>query len=251
MAGDLNLPHINCERFTTGHAETRSADVLLELMFSHSLTQIVKDYTRITPPSLSLLDLVFILNKVTDYTISFEDGISDHKMVVVDVFCSTSFRAKHHVKDYGHADDTAIIDFLEISFDEFQNRPKLESLEQLWTRFKEIIWYCLDNCVPTCVKKAKRRNPWITRTIIQIKCKIKRLHKKNKAKVKIACAKKNLKAEIVQYKKHFINNILTNFLRNSPRKFWLCFKEMNERIEQIVDGAELIMKKSGIAERLN
>lgn len=86
MAGDFNLPHINWASFSTGHVETCSSDGLLELMFSHNLTQIVKDCTRITPTSQALLDLVFISSKVTDYAVSVEDGISDHKMVVVDVF---------------------------------------------------------------------------------------------------------------------------------------------------------------------
>ena len=138
-----------------------------------------------------------------------------------------------------------------MSLGKFENESKHESVEQLWKRFKEIIRYCSDNFIPTRVKKTKRRNPWISRKIIHMKRKIKRLRRTDKASTEMSCVKKNLKLEIVQSKEHFLNNTLPNFLKNSPRKFWLFFKEANEGIDLIVDGKEVITGKSDIAGRLN
>lgn len=170
-------------------------------------------------------------------------------------FFDTGIRAKRHayahIKDYGRADDTTILDFLEMSLGEFENESKHESVQQLWKRFKEIIRYCSDSFIPTRVKKTKRRNPWISRKIIHMKRKIKRLRRTDKASTEMSCVKKNLKVEIAQSKEHFLNNTLTNFLKNSPRKFWLFFKEANEGIDLIVDGKEAITEKSDIAGRLN
>lgn len=54
-------------------------------MLGHNLSEIVKAYTRVTLTSQSLLDLVFISSKVYDYDITLEDGISDHRLISINV----------------------------------------------------------------------------------------------------------------------------------------------------------------------
>lgn len=68
MAGNFNLLHINWENLFAGHAETASAGVfhVLDVMLSHNLRQIVKNYMRVTLTLQSLLNFVFVSGKVND-----------------------------------------------------------------------------------------------------------------------------------------------------------------------------------------
>lgn len=135
MTGDFNLPNINWDSLLPGHVEISSSEKLLQIMISHNLKQIVKENTRVTPESRSLLDLVFLSNKIGDYTVSVEDGLSDHKMVLVRIVTSASTRPQPsipvQVKDYSRADDTSILDFLELSFDQFKFVCDCESVDEL------------------------------------------------------------------------------------------------------------------------
>lgn len=162
IADDFNLPHINWEKLHAGPVETANANLLLEIMLSHNLSQIVNDYTRVTLTSQSLLDLIFISSKVYDYEMTVENGISDHRLISMNVMCCPSVRTRPyvpvHVKDYCHADDTSILDYLELSLDDFQNASEMASIENLWSRFKEIIQHCIDNLTPTRTKKNKQKD---------------------------------------------------------------------------------------------
>lgn len=117
MAGDFNLPHINWENLSTGQVEVNSTNKLMQIMFSHNLNQIVKEFTRVTAKSQSVLDLIFISGGVADYTVSIDEGLSDHKMVCLNIPVSARASGKPyelvHVKDYGRADDTSTLDVLE------------------------------------------------------------------------------------------------------------------------------------------
>lgn len=47
-------------------------------------------------------------------------------------------------------------------------------VELLWSKFKSICKFCIDNFIPNKTKRTQRANPWITRPIIELKRKIKR-----------------------------------------------------------------------------
>lgn len=124
LTGDFNLPHVDWDLMVAGGIDIPNGEKMLEIMFNHNLTQIVKDCTRITDRSQSLLDLVFISDSISEYEVSVNEGISDHKMVVF------STPLPHHgpcrasmpitVKDFARADDTSILDYLETSLETFQ-----------------------------------------------------------------------------------------------------------------------------------
>lgn len=83
VAGDFNLPGIQWEKLEIGTTDVRHCETLLDIAFSHDLTQIVTEVTRVGPCTKSILDLVFIDNKITQYDVSVLDGISDHKLVLL------------------------------------------------------------------------------------------------------------------------------------------------------------------------
>lgn len=47
------------------------------------------------------------------------------------------------VKDNASADDTSILDYLEIQFENFDSTAGLKSEEELWQEFKCVIRYCI------------------------------------------------------------------------------------------------------------
>lgn len=122
LTGDFNLPHINWESVTPGHIDTLSGDKMLEIMFSHNLTQIVKENTRVTANSETLLDLVFLSRRVTHSTLSVEEGISDHKLITVNIQLDAKPQKRPFIpvqnKNFAQADDTSILDYLELSLHE-------------------------------------------------------------------------------------------------------------------------------------
>lgn len=216
-------------------------------MFSYNLNQIVKDFTRVTPKSQSVLDLIFISVGVANYTVSVDEGLSDHKMVCLNIPMSARVFKKPydlvHVKDYGRADDTSILDVLENRFDEFQVASHHESVEELWQRLKGIIKHCIDKFVPTRTKKSNQKNPWITRDIIHLKRKLARLRKRKNNPIELSLTKKRLKSALVKSKTTFFNKTLTDFLKCSPQKFWRFFADKKDGIEQIMDGEVLLTEK--------
>lgn len=104
MAGDFNLPNINWRDLACSGVEASSADELLDIMFSFDLNQIVQDDTRITSRPRSLLDQVFLSDNTENHLLTIEDGISDHKMIVVNVTASNMLHKKYStvitMKDY-------------------------------------------------------------------------------------------------------------------------------------------------------
>lgn len=157
MAGDFNLPHINWQDLLCSGAEASSADKLLDIMFSFNLNQIVQEDTRITSRSRSLLDLVFLSNNIEHHLLTIEEGISDHRMIVVNMATSSVPRMKCSpivtVKDYKRADDNSILDFLEFSFGQFEHHAKEKTVDELWNEFKDIVEHCVDRFVPNRKKK--------------------------------------------------------------------------------------------------
>lgn len=255
MTGDFNLPHIDWGLTTPGHTEISSAEKLLDIAFFYNLRQVVGQPTRISPQSQSLLDLVFLSNNVGDIETNVTDGISDHKIIFVTVLTSANVPAEPmvrvEIKEYGKADDTSILDYLETCFDEFESASENASVECLWQRLKVIISTCVDRYVPTRVKKTKQRNPWVTRDIIHAKRKLKRLRRKKADFNDIQVLRQKIKMLLSAAKERFFNHTLSGFLRNSPEKFWRYLDKRKERVKQVTVGAELIADKTNMADHFN
>lgn len=81
------------------------------------------------------------------------------------------------IKDYSRAADESIIDYLEMKFDDFYAEPS-DDVDNLWLKFKAAIFHCEETYITTKRKRTKRRTPWITREIIHVKRKLKRMRKR-------------------------------------------------------------------------
>lgn len=255
LAGDFNLPNIDWISLSAGNKDATSSEKLFEIMISHNLTQIVQQATRVTSGSQSLLDLVFLSGTMEDFSVTVEDGISDHKLISVEILCGTKPGKRPFVRvpvsDYGRADDTSILDFLETAFDDFKQASDSEPVDCLWQKLKSIINSCIERFVPIRLKKTRKTNPWITRDVIHTKRKIKRLRKRQGHSEQISQLRAALKIQISKSKKKFFNETLSGFLRTSPRKFWLYLSDRKEAIEHIAVGSDVVTQKQDIANGFN
>lgn len=83
LVGDFNLGGIDWAALGTGGSEVSCSEEFLDLAFSHNLTQVVKEHTRVQGESQSLIDLIFVSETLSRHThdCKTHPGISDHKMV--------------------------------------------------------------------------------------------------------------------------------------------------------------------------
>lgn len=77
LTGDYNLPDIDWNSNWSGHTEVASAETLLEIAFNFGLRQIIRQPTRVTSTSCSILDLIFISDNVLSDSATWEvlDGV--------------------------------------------------------------------------------------------------------------------------------------------------------------------------------
>lgn len=178
ITGDFNLPGINWSNFSHDGKDSKSAHALLTTTFNFCLHQLVSDDTRVNRSSSSLLDLALVSSSLQGCTVSVEDGISDHKLLALScpVAGTRSFTkpSDTFVRDYTHADDNAVLNYLESRFDNFR---QISDVNKMWSYFREIFLFCEQQYVPLKKKRTNREYPWFTREMIHLKRKIKRRRK--------------------------------------------------------------------------
>lgn len=96
-AGDFNLPDINHRKDSTvGTKDKQSSEQVFNKMFNFSLTQVFKVLTRVQRSTSSVPDLAFMSGSLSA-SITVDDDISDHKILVLSVR-STDMVTGHHNK---------------------------------------------------------------------------------------------------------------------------------------------------------
>ncbi|XP_040061475.1 uncharacterized protein LOC115318981, partial [Ixodes scapularis] len=230
MTGDINMPEINWDSL---HPGLDTADVIIDMLFAFNLTQIVREPTRVQGSSRSLLDVVFLSDHFpwAQTCVEVVEGISDHKIVVCTVpvrSSAISHGCAKYVLDFYKADDASIQTYLAHEFNDFQELYDGTdiSIDELWQKLKSIINHCITKFIPSKRKMIRKLNPWISREIIHLKRKLKRLRKSSKKRPltnhnsTISELSRLLKLKIKEAKHKYYNITLHNFVKASPQKFW-------------------------------
>lgn len=139
------------------------------------------------------------------------------------------------LRDSDRANDAAIMTYLAHEYSEFYEFCYVErhSIDKVGLKFKSVVAHCVESFVPTVRKRTKKHNLWITREIIHIKRRIKRLRKSNKHvtvpgyRSQINALTRSLKNKIRNAKRHFCKYTLHTFIKESPHKFWQYMNSMN------------------------
>lgn len=73
------------------------------------------------------------------------------------------------MKDFNRADDTSILDYLEMDFEHIS----VQDVANVLSKFEKICLNCLSRHVPGKAKK-KGKNTWFTKDVMQVKLKLKK-----------------------------------------------------------------------------
>lgn len=251
LAGDFNLPDIDWSTMSPAGTNVKHAETLINLAFSCGLTQIVSAPTRITATAKHILDLLFISSTIRCDSVVVMDGLSDHELV----FATFSFQKRCNkskavivVKDFNRANDESILDYLEMSLDAFSVE---DNVDVLWCKFKQICQHAIDMFVPDKIKN-KKLNPWVTRQIIHMKRKLRRMRRSGRPRDStITTLSAALKSEVKKAKDTFFNTTLVNFLKEAPGKFWRYLGDSKtSSISLMIDGTPVSQAKA-VAEEFN
>lgn len=221
LVGDFNLPGVDWENTICSTGLSTHASYLFDIMLSHDMHQIVTQPTRVSGSSSSMLDLVFLSRIIENVTVNVSSGISDHLIVEFScVFENIRYpgpRPKSvFVKNFSMAQDESVLDHLDLSLSWFCGSDAVE----LWDKFKNICLYCLDNFIPNKIRHVRKTTPWITREILHIKRKIKRLRRGAADRNTISANQIVLNSAVANSKRLYFENTLPNYIRNAPQKFW-------------------------------
>lgn len=252
LTGDFNLPHIDWHELSLGRADRLHGEYLFDIMLKYGLTQVVNEPTRIQGSCQSVLDISLVSDYFSNYKVCVEHGISDHKMVILTLELGSLRFQKTDPKivyDFTRADDTSILDYLELSLDRID---KNNDVDYLWGYFSKAVAYCLARFVPKKTIKRNKSNPWITRDIIHLKRKLKRKRKqKNKNALEIANLSREVRSKVKAARTEFFSTTLNDYLRDSPRRFWQYLSCKEHRVNEILKDGKVCSNPAIVATEFN
>lgn len=251
LVGDFNLPGIDWEGFLPMPVSGTHVSFLFDVMLTLNLQQVVNQPTRVQGSSSSILDLVFVSRSLDNFVVTVQHGLSDHKMVsfscLIDVVDCITVAETVSVKDYSRARDESILDYLELCLDKFTGSDTCE----LWSEFKKICTYCLDYFIPNRIKKTSKQNPWLTREILHLKRKIKRLKRARAGVGAIQATQSALSLAVGSAKRQYFQHTLPNFISTAPDKFWRFLSKKKQSLNRMIQDSTVLTDKKQIAQQFN
>ena len=253
------LGDFNCNMMTNN----RLSDRVNELRINFSMRQMINDYTRVSPNSKTLIDLILVSDAITCFKSGVQTiGISDHSLVYLVINGNISllkpqisrFRSFRTFDEQHFKEDLNKIVWSESESD--------NDVEHLWQNFKAAFQEVSDKHAPYVTVRRKQTGvPWINDEYIQL------------ARQRDYFHKKSYKTNEPQYWekfKHFRNKA-NNLNRRLKKQFyqkeleksgndvgqnWRILKNLlpskkNISEMKIIQNDEFITDKNTIAEILN
>lgn len=259
LAGDFNAPSVDWST-DFPNALCAAAEPLTDIVLFHGLTQLVKQPTR----ALNILDLFLVNDHVLKRNprVDIFEGISDHRMASLTLelnFRLKPSKSQHLIPVYSHASDVDILDALDNEFSKFVCLSESHdgSVHSLWCFFKKLVHNCIDNFVPKKRKYVCETNPWMTRNLVRLGRKLKKVRKQHTVRPskansdKLTNLRRQLKNGILKAKDHYQNVSLKNFLESSPDKFWRYLSPKKTHVSDICVDGIMLTDKLRIANALN
>lgn len=111
--------------------------------------------------------------------------------------------------------------------------------------------YCTDKFVQSKRKLVRKQTPWMTREIIHLKRRIKRLKKRHMHIGHLKELKENLARVVHSSKEHYFNTVLPKFIVEDPKKFWNYVSEKKKTVSQITVNGSVVTDHGDIACHFN
>ncbi|KAJ4436140.1 hypothetical protein ANN_18767 [Periplaneta americana] len=175
IAGDLNLPKINWSGISGTNSDAQT--LVNELIWRKDFTQVVNGPTR----DNALLD-VYLLRPVSLFVNSESlHKISDHNSVLLEIFWENTVNPRSSplsVWNFNKTDVHELQTFLRQKHDDFLRTEG--NMENVWHKFKSIIFEALVKCVPSKIIKKNPDPEYYTNYIRYLKKKTRRAFSKRK-----------------------------------------------------------------------
>ncbi|CAG2186661.1 unnamed protein product [Mytilus edulis] len=258
LTGDFNCPDINWNTMSVNqNAQDKEIQrALMEVIISHSLTQIHETPTR----GNNLLDIVLTSNPSLIKTSSNAPGISDHDMIVTDCDTKPHYQSKKPRKCYIYSKakwEDLHKDLTILSTNIIEMYHSGATVQELWDKFKTDLYSNLDNHIPSKLIRSKTSLPWINHKIRKMFKKKTRLYqqaKKTNNWTNYRHFQKECKRQIRKAEYNYINTtILEGLENNNSKPFWKYVKSRkqdNIGIAPLKSNGHLINDSKGKAELL-
>lgn len=132
------------------------------------------------------------------------------------------------------AQEKSILDVLELEYDNFIKiySNDLTIVAQIWLRYKNAVHKCIQMYVTQKIK-LNNQSPWLTREILQLKYRARRLARTctQTANSILPSIRTELRAKIKLSKYPFYNVKMHNFLCNNARKVWIHLTHKNDHVK--------------------
>lgn len=160
----------------------------------------------------------------SNFTVSVEQGLSDHHLVSVSLSLNSHSKQTKSfllVKDYSRADDAIILEYMDSCLFDFNDND----VDVLWCQFRDMCLRCLYSFVPNKRKRVHKQTPWMTRNLIQLKRKHKRLKRRHAQSPSVIALREQVLHALRASKHNYFQTLLPNFIKHDPTKFWIFISE--------------------------
>lgn len=239
LLGDFNIPSIAWYS-EPPLAYNKLAQDFLDLCSTFSLTQLVRQPTRITSTVSNILDL--LLTSVPDFVsnVTCLPGLSDHSLITFQMNFSRPKSSKKYkfIRNYRNANFEAINRELSTFIDTFFNHFDNRSVQSNWSMFIAKVAELTNKYIPLHRIISNRNAPWFNITLKRLANKKKRLYRLARLRpsgMRWELYKQASEEYAVSLKKSKINyqqNTLPSMLTTDPRKFW---RSVNPKADDTVN----------------
>ncbi|XP_071153782.1 uncharacterized protein [Mytilus edulis] len=272
LTGDFNMPDIKWEidednNFQIKKPNNYSMETIykfIEALEENCLTQIVKEPTR----QDNILDLVLTTNPTSIESISVQDGMSDHSIVITDINLKAKKKKQvpRKVYIYKKGNMNGINEQLDKELNNFIQKANTSTIQECWNDFKDILSQAIISNIPTKILSTRWNVPWINREIKTMIRKKQRVYNKakrtnnEKHREEFKLLRKTVKTKLEEAHQNYISKLLEvdeEGERKTPvvgKKFWQYVKSKKRDscgVAPLISNGKLMEDSKGKAEALN
>lgn len=228
------LGDLNCNLLPNAFDENKNA--LLNVFDIYGLTQLIKEPTRITQTSQTLLDLCItnFPDKISKSGI-IHVGISDHSLIyAIRKSNYMNIGSRNIIKrDLRHFNETCFLnDLNQINWNEVSS---FDDPDQMWVVWRDNLMNVIDKHAPLRRKRiGKKRSQWITPEVMSM------MHKRDFLSKKAKQTNTEIAWKLYRDARNLTNNIIKQSKRNyfksnldsvgnNPKKTWKIINELSYR----------------------
>ena len=223
LTGDMNCNYL----VNSDHKELKS------ILIAFGFKQLIKDPTRVTQESRSLIDVIYTNEPCNVYSVKvIPAGLSDHDLIgCVRKIHNFKYQPKLITcRNYAKYDPVAFCN--ELKNRDFGSVLTSSCVNDAWSHLKSILKQCMDKHAPLITKKIKGRLcPWLSSDVkseMNLRDNLLRKARKTNREVDWSSYKRQrnkVNAQVKKSKSNYYQDLLQDNA-SSPDKFWSAIKKL-------------------------